>query len=326
MKNVSIIVCCYNSALKLPKTLEHLAQQKVSVDLSYEVIVVDNASTDNTAEFAMSYWGTLNTNVLLRVVREETPGLIYARICGVKAAKNELLIFCDDDNWLREDYVQNAVDIMNTDTTIGALGGQSVLAPGIEAPVWWEEHQGNYAVGKQLPETGNANKRGFVYGAGMVTRTDLARIIFDKQYPFLLTGRKGSQCLSGEDWEYCQRTMMAGYDLYYDERLFYWHDINPSRLTEEQLSKLLHSFEMSSYIQEKYEYAQTFYRHSSLYNLLCLAIRLGNYFASKNHVKGRKKQLLKMHLSMFGLYADKDLDIIKKYIKLSGSSTKYIEI
>lgn len=321
MKNVSIIVCCYNSALKLPKTLEHLAQQKVSVDLSYEVIVVDNASTDNTAEFAMSYWGTLNTNVPLRVVREETPGLIYARICGVKAAKNELLIFCDDDNWLREDYVQNAVDIMNTDTTIGALGGQSVLASGIEAPDWWEEHQGNYAVGKQLPETGNANKRGFVYGAGLVTRKSLAAKIFDPEFPLLLTGRKGDQCLSGEDWEYCQRTLLLGYNIYYNDALFYWHDVAAKRLTIEKLQELLHSFELGKTIGEKYKYIQDFYFESSFLKFLRLLKRYAIYLMANTHNKDRKLGLLRYQLCLCKTTNIKDVEMsniigwINKYRK-----------
>jgi glycosyltransferase involved in cell wall biosynthesis len=321
MKNVSIIVCCYNSALKLPKTLEYLAQQKVSKDLSYEVLVVDNASTDNTAELAISYWATLNTQVSLRVVREENPGLIYARICGVKAAKDELLIFRDDDNWLREDYVQNAVDLMKANPTIGALGGQSVLAPYIDAPDWWEEHQGNYAVGKQLPETGNANKRGFVYGAGLTTRKSIAKKIFDPEYPLLLTGRKGNQCLSGEDWEYCQRTLMLGYNLYYSEKLFYWHDVAFNRLTIDKLQELLRSFEFSKSIGEKYKYIQSFYFESAISKLLRLLNRCITYLFAKTHNKDRKLELLRYQLSLCKINNIKDIEMnnilgwIKKYGK-----------
>lgn len=274
----------------------HLAQQKVSADLSYEVIIVDNASTDNTAEFAMSYWETLNTNVPLHIVHEETPGLVYARICGVKAAKTELLIFCDDDNWLREDYVQNAVDLMKANPMIGALGGQSVLAPGIEAPDWWEEHQGNYAVGKQLPETGCANKRGFVYGAGLVTRKSLAMKIFDPEYPLLLTGRKGNQCLSGEDWEYCQRMLLLGYDLYYSEDLFYWHDVAVGRLTIDKLHELLYSFEFGKSIGEKYNYIQNFYFESSCAKFLRLLKRYATYLIADTHNNDRKLELMRYQL------------------------------
>lgn len=318
---ISIIICCYNSTLKLPKTLEHLAQQKVSKDLSYEVLVVDNASTDNTAEFAISYWATLNTQISLRIVREETPGLLYARISGVKAVETELLIFCDDDNWLREDYVQKAVEIMHADPTIGALGGQGKLAPGILAPDWWGEYQGNYAVGKQLPETGSANKRSFVYGAGLVTRKSLALKIFDTEYPLLLTGRKGNQCLSGEDWEYCQRTLMLGYNIYYSEKLFYWHDVAAGRLTMEKLQELLHSFELGKSIAEKYKYIQKFYFESSSSKILRLLKRYAKYLIANTNNRDRKLELLRYQFCLCKKNKIKDIEMsniigwINKYKK-----------
>lgn len=292
INKISIILCCYNSVQKLPRTLEHLAKQKLSADLSYEVIVVDNASTDNTAEFALSYWGTLNSDVSLRVVREDTPGLVYARICGVHAAQYELLIFCDDDNWLREDYVQNAYDLMNQMPDVGVLGGQSVLAPHIDAPDWWEEHQGNYAVGKQLPLSGYANERGFLYGAGMVTRKSIAEKVLDLRYPFLLVGRKGDICLSGEDGEYCQRVMLMGLHLYYSEKLFYWHDISSSRLCREYLYQLLKSFEPGGVIIEKYYYIRRYYTQNSIQKLLILMKRLLLYIFAKENNRNRKRHLL----------------------------------
>lgn len=321
MIGVSIIVCCYNSMQKLPNTLEHLVRQKVSADLSYEVIIVNNASSDNTADFAISYWKTMDTDVPLRVVHEETPGLVYARICGVRFAQYELLIFCDDDNWLREDYVQNAVDIMNADATIGALGGQSVLVPYIDAPDWWEEHQGNYAVGKQLSRSGYANQRGFVYGAGVVTRKSIALKIFDSEYFLLLTGRKGNQCLSGEDWEYCQRALLLGYNIYYSENLFYWHDVSINRLTMEKLEELLHSFEIGKSIGEKYKYVQNFYLESTFLKYIRLLKRCLTYLLSNGRKKERKLELLRYQLALCKMNNINDIEMgiiigwINKYRK-----------
>ena len=309
MKNVSIIICCYNSALKLPKTLEHLAKQKVSNDLLYEVIIVDNASTDNTAEFAISYWATLNTHVSLRVVREETPGLVYARICGVNTAKYDLLIFCDDDNWLREDYIQNAVEIMNNNSTIGVLGGQSVLAPHLKAPEWWEEQQSNYAVGKQLSATGYANQRGFVYGAGLVTQKVIAKKVFDPQYPLLFVGRKGNQCLSGEDWEYCQRVLMLGYNIYYSENLFYWHDVSLNRLTKAKLQELLHSFDAGKSITDKYDYIRRFYHSSYLKKLIIFFKRSIVYLLARKKNKNRKLELFRYQFILLKTNSISDIEM-----------------
>lgn len=317
MNGITIIICCYNSSLKLPNTLEHLANQLVSSDLSYEVLIVDNASTDNTAELARLYWLKLNTNIQLRIVHETTPGLVYARICGVKAAKNDLLIFCDDDNWLREDYVQNAYTLMTQMPNVGALGGQSELAPGIKAPDWWKEHKGNYAVGKQLSETGYANKRGFVYGAGLVTRKSLAVKIFDSQYPLLLTGRKGEQCLSGEDWEYCQRMLLLGKDLYYSEDLFYWHDITNNRLTDEKLHQLLNSFKAAKSVSDRYEFLIDNFHKSYLNNLLLVLKRIVIYIYAKPKYRKRKLDLLRFQnqICRFNFMGDAIIKYILDWIK-----------
>ena len=149
---VSVIICAYNGKGRLYPTLEHLALQKTS--LQWELILVDNASTDGTAAYVQSQWEELHPSAPLRIITERQPGLVYARTAGVKACRSKYIIFCDDDNWLREDYLQTAYELMEQMPNVGVLGGQSILAPGIEAPTWWAEQQGNYAVGKQLPQSG----------------------------------------------------------------------------------------------------------------------------------------------------------------------------
>ncbi|MGF2076073.1 glycosyltransferase, partial [Enterococcus casseliflavus] len=53
---VSVVVCSHNGADRLPGTLAHLASQRVTRDLLWEVIVIDNASTDDTAGVARRHW------------------------------------------------------------------------------------------------------------------------------------------------------------------------------------------------------------------------------------------------------------------------------
>ena len=48
---ISVIICCYNSSLRLDETLKHLINQKTH-GFNWELIVVDNASTDNTEAYA----------------------------------------------------------------------------------------------------------------------------------------------------------------------------------------------------------------------------------------------------------------------------------
>ena len=46
-KGVSVIVCCYNSALRLPETIRHIVQQETPAEIDWEVVIVNNSSTDN---------------------------------------------------------------------------------------------------------------------------------------------------------------------------------------------------------------------------------------------------------------------------------------
>lgn len=102
--SVSIVICCHNSAKRLPDTLKHLLIQEVPDNLQWEVIVVDNVSTDNTAQVARSLWPD-DAPAPLQVVSEPEPGLSNARKRGFMEAKYELVSFVDDENWLAPDWV-----------------------------------------------------------------------------------------------------------------------------------------------------------------------------------------------------------------------------
>jgi len=122
---ISVIICCYNSASRIGITLKHIALQKARPNILWEVVVVDNNSIDDTQGVARQEWMQYNIPVSFKIVSEPKPGLIYARQKGVTAAIYDLLLFCDDDNWLAEDYIANAFEIMATHKNVAVLGGCS---------------------------------------------------------------------------------------------------------------------------------------------------------------------------------------------------------
>src|ERR1700679_3060772 len=101
-KGISVIICCYNSAKRLTQTLDHIFRQKNLV-FDWEVIVVDNASTDSTSLIAEQLLSASLHKDKFKIVFEVTPGLIFARKKGVSVAQFDRLLFCDDDNWLAHD-------------------------------------------------------------------------------------------------------------------------------------------------------------------------------------------------------------------------------
>src|SRR5882757_8940798 len=103
---VSVIICCYNSAVRLPQTLKHLAEQNVPENLLPEIILVNNASTDDTVAVATETWNRFGPkNIEFKIVNEPEPGQMHARKKGAEEARYECIIFCDDDNWLDKNYV-----------------------------------------------------------------------------------------------------------------------------------------------------------------------------------------------------------------------------
>ena len=54
--SVSVVLCCHNSVQRLPSTLKYLAAVNVPPGVDWEVLVVDNASTDDTAACAGEQW------------------------------------------------------------------------------------------------------------------------------------------------------------------------------------------------------------------------------------------------------------------------------
>ena len=230
-QGISVIICCYNSSARLPQTLLYLSQQNLKIEREVEIIIVDNASTDGTAFTVQKEWSKFNAIFALRIVTETSSGLIYARKRGVEEAKYEYLIFCDDDNWLENNYLEIAYQSIHEKTNIGAVGGFGIGVTDIEFPDWFAKHQDAYAVGKQDVTDHQLLKASYLWGAGLVTRKSL----FLKAYamtPPLLIGRQGNKLSSGEDAEFTMRLQLLGFDLIYNDKLIYKHYICPNRLTE----------------------------------------------------------------------------------------------
>ncbi len=233
MRGVSVVISCYNSSKRIIPTLEALSRQ-VTRGLSWEVIVVDNLSQDGTSQVCTDYW---KFSIPFKLIQEDQPGLSHARRAGIFASEYDLILFCDDDNWLNVNYVQSAFDLMQTLPDVGILGGYG--SPVFESdyiPEWFNNFYKSYAVGKQASTSGYV-KEGIIYGAGMVIRKDVMVDLFNNGFSSLLSDRKGNDLISGGDNEFCYLYKAKGYQLYFDEGLLFKHFIPTNRLTQEYLEK-----------------------------------------------------------------------------------------
>lgn len=91
--DVSIILCTWNNSRRLSVTLNSLVKLEIPLSLAWELIVVNNNSTDNTADVVSSFIDMLPINYILEPVQ----GLSHARNAGLLIASGKLIIFTDDD-------------------------------------------------------------------------------------------------------------------------------------------------------------------------------------------------------------------------------------
>ena len=118
---ISIVVPCYNSEKTLARTVDSLLEQRDDSGermKGYEVILVDDGSTDATGEMCDRYSGSYE-NVL--AVHKDNGGLVDAWKSGVNTASGKYIAFCDSDDYLDNDFVfkirncsygSNAADII----------------------------------------------------------------------------------------------------------------------------------------------------------------------------------------------------------------------
>ncbi len=254
MKELSVMVCCYNSAERLPKTLEYLANQKVPENVEWEIILVDNNSTDGTKEVAEQYWKEIGPLIEFTVVKEPLPGLSRARRCGVEKSKGKYILYCDDDNWLDKNYLSNAIQIMEKDSWIGVLGGIGSPVFETEKPIWFDPYTISYALGPQGEKNGEITfTKGYVYGAGSIFRRQVLEELFSKDFEHLLSDRKGKKLISGGDNELGYCIAFMGYKIYYSENLKFKHFIPAQRLNLTYLKGLRIGYANSYDVVKSYQ-------------------------------------------------------------------------
>lgn len=251
-RGVSVIVCCYNSANRIRPTLQHISAQEVSIGIPWEVILVNNNSSDNTKDIAKEAWEETQTSIPFQIVDEPTPGLMSAKATGIKTAQYDYLLICDDDNWLNKNYVQLAYEIMEANPHIGILGSRSEAVAEVELPFWFSTYQKAFAVGVQALNSGDLTDHGKVWGAGMVFRKSIYLKLKEIGFLHMLTGRKGEKLSGGEDMELCCWFVLAGFKLWYSEDLVLKHFIDRSRLNKAYLQKLQENFSISGVPLSRY--------------------------------------------------------------------------
>lgn len=237
MQSISIIICCYNSEPRLARVLAAIAQQKNCAYNNWEVLVINNNSTDNTrllAEqvFAQPVFSAINCGV----VDEPQPGLSFAREKGFRESRYEYVLFCDDDNVMEENFIANALQLIQEFPEVDIFGAWCKGEFEIPPPDWSKEMLSALAVGRPAGHSGFMQNP--VNGACMLVKKNSYFELKNKGFQFLLTDRNGNVLTSGGDTELCYAIFLSGGRIYFSEKLFFTHLIPAGRLQKKYFKKL----------------------------------------------------------------------------------------
>lgn len=235
---VSVVICCHNSESRIAETLACLQEQQQSESIQWEVVLVDNSSTDETASIASSQWEK-NPVTTLRVVTEEKLGLSHARLKGVAESRFEIISFIDDDNRVNHDWICQLPDLFLQNPKMAAVGGLVLAEFEANEPAWFQEFEAYYAVGPQALLDGKLDEyKGYLCGAGLTVRKSLLDCLFLNGFQFELVGRQGKNLLCSEDLELCLALQLAGWELHYHSGLQMRHFMPQARLDWDYLRRL----------------------------------------------------------------------------------------
>ncbi len=244
ISNISFVICSYNGSSTIVKVLDSILNQAKSSDVVYEVLLIDNNSSDCVSNVFLEYFK--DVNVESRVVLEEKQGLMFARHRGLREAKYDLVTFIDDDNYIGPNWCDFISNAFVETPSMGALGGKGILFESSQSPQWLAEVERAFALGPQGKEINigcvELQKVKSLYGAGLTIRKSVLMSFFDSGYNNLLQGRTGSDSSSGEDSEICELIKIAGYSCCSTESLYFYHDIPNSRFEKKYVINLFKSF------------------------------------------------------------------------------------
>ena len=238
---VTIVVCCHNSAKRLPTTFGIL-KQRVPPQIEWEVLVIDNGSTDETGHVARGCWPS-DAPTRLRIVREETLGLSRARKRGFLEATHEIVCFVDDDNWLCPAWVEIVSTVM----------GAHRMSQCVVATAWRslkKTNRNGFADTLAASLLVHKARPGIPRGEFLGGWFDHSEIRVDATerggFEQLLTDRQGGKLSSGGDTELCTALTRLGWKQWYEPALRLQHYIPASRARWEHLRRLQRGFGAAS--------------------------------------------------------------------------------
>ena len=221
----SLVICTWNRAPQLAETLKSL--DRLTVPMTWELILVDNGSTDNTQEVMISY----DSPVSKRIVIEPLRGSGHARNAGWKAARGEVVVYIDDDCYPAPDFLDMMAKAFDENPALGFVGGRVLLFDPTDYPITIQTRERRLDI-----RPGDFVPAGHIHGASMGFRRGALLQVggFDNRF-----GTGTSFVCEDTDIQACLAA--AGWHGAYDPRPVVYH--HHKRKTKTEAVRLMRTYD-----------------------------------------------------------------------------------
>jgi len=206
--------------------LNSLVASELPPSVAWEILVVDNNSSDQTRDVAKGFCHRYPGR--FRYLFEPNPGKSYALNAGIREAKGEVLAFTDDDVTVEPIWLRNLTTALH-DKEWAGVGGRTLMAHSFSPPPWLALRERNLGILCATFDLGDKPCELDIapYGANMAFR----RVMFEKYGGFRtdLGPRPGSE-IRNEDTEFGRRLMSAGERLGYEPAAIVYHPVPENRV------------------------------------------------------------------------------------------------
>ncbi|MEC4893995.1 MAG: hormogonium polysaccharide biosynthesis glycosyltransferase HpsE [Oscillatoria sp. PMC 1051.18] len=239
--DLTVAIPTYNGAKRLPLVLEKLHEQVDTENIAWEIIIVDNNSTDETAQIVRDYQANWQKPFPLKYCLETEQGAAFARKKAIQEAQGNLIGFLDDDTLPAPNWVAAAYKFAREHPQAGAYGSQVHGDYEVEPPANFDRIASFFAITERgdKPHLYEPSLKMLPPSAGLVVRKQAWCENVPEQ-PFL-SGRSGKSILNSEDLEVVMYIQNAGWEVWYNSQMEIYHQIKRDRLTREYLLYLMRS-------------------------------------------------------------------------------------
>lgn len=248
MPDFTVAICTFNGEKRLPEVLDRLQTQVNPLPFTWEVLVIDNNSTDGTAAVVERYQAAWGDDRPLRYAFELQQGAAYARQCAIRESTSELIGFLDDDNLPATDWVAVAYTFGQEHPNAGSYGSRIYGDFEVEPPTNFQRVASLLALTERGDQAHRYEPTQKVLppSAGLVVR----RQAWLENVPSRsrLTGRVQGSMLTGEDTEVLSYIQGSSWEIWHNPAMQVHHKIPYWRLEKDYLMRLCRGVGLSRHV------------------------------------------------------------------------------